>query len=170
MTEQEQEEEQQQEQQEQGGNMAVTGDDRVAATSVALLAILDLGLKWKMSGLRTSGAEGEGDKTSFFEKLHNIQLLTTERVPTAMALIALSWAQARVQGRDLSIINKLAMIVSAISGFIFAGRAYDFNVNANGYNMKGRPGDGVLSPWGLYGTLGNYGSQLILAITLTLQL
>ncbi|GBG31520.1 Hypothetical Protein FCC1311_077442 [Hondaea fermentalgiana] len=138
-------------------------------SAVALLALLDIGLKWKMSNLRTGGAQGEGDKTSFFEKMHQVQLLTVEKVPQTMVLIGLNWAQCRLQGRELSKGVKAVIVSSVVAAYVFVCRAYDFKVQANGYNMNGKPGDGVLSMYGVVGALGHYISQILLGCSLALQ-
>jgi hypothetical protein len=140
---------------------------RVAAPrSVAALAALDLVLKLVMSTLRSRGARGEGDPRSRFEKIHTVQLLHAESSPPIYALaLALLWRAASRQGegegedyaRDWW---AAAWLYLAVFGrYCFALRALDDTVCAKGYNKAGRPGDGVLSVFGLVGATSSYVAQ-----------
>eukprot|EP01134_Creolimax_fragrantissima_P008441 CFRG8441T1 len=128
--------------------------------SLAALASLDLALKLGMSSLRVAGAKGEGNMKSFFEKLHQVQLNTTDNVSILSALILYHHLRAI----DTPVLVQRASVIGALSVYMYACRALDFTVQANGYNIKGRPGDGVISPCGAIGATGIYCAMAVLIV------
>ena len=108
---------------------------------------------------RVRGARGEGDVRSAFEKAHRVQLLTAEYVPIISALIVyleLRRSTGDKDDRDHAWWVKAAMILATAGRFVFARRAQDFSVDAHGYNMMGKAGDGVVSAWGFRGAMMTY--------------
>ena len=132
-----------------------------APRSVAALAALDLALKLAMSTLRSLGARGEGDPRSRFEKIHTVQLLHAESSPPIYALaLALLWRTASREDEGETSRAAAAWLYLAVFGrYCFALRAFDDTVNAKGYNNAGRPGDGVMSVFGLVGATSAYVAQ-----------
>jgi hypothetical protein len=127
--------------------------------SLSLLA-LDWTLKFTMSNLRMNGAKGEGDLNSFFEKFSKIQLLTAEYVPVTIILMKLFM---RSRKSELTMMDRILLHAATWSRFIFALRAFDFTVNAKGYNAtQGRAGVSPISPFGLVGATTSYVSNGIL--------
>lgn len=146
-------------------------DLTVTKTSIGLLALLDVALKFKMSLLRSAGAIGEGDKNSFFEKMHVVQLLTSEYTPVTSIVIALFYymkqQQEKPRDRKLSTRQRMTMLVAVCSRFVFVLRAYDNSVNANGAHKSGQKG--AFSPYGLVGATLSYLSLFALTIELLLM-
>jgi len=126
---------------------------------LAALSALELVLKLKMSSLRMGGANGEHDPTSFFEKMHSIQLLSSSDISNLFALVAVHHFKRNDQ--EDPVVRK-AMWLSVASAYLFAVRAYDFSVDADGYDKHGKAGNGKMSMFGTVGATGKYIAQAIL--------
>ena len=137
----------------------------------AYLLLLDVTLKSGMSLLRVSGAKGQGNSSSFFERFAKVQLLTTEYAAPGAALFGLLYLQrfSQAGGSPPDDVSPHATAIKAFVGAraLFALRSLDYGVNAFGYDVVNGPGLGsYVSPLGLIGATTAYISYAYLAATL----
>eukprot|EP01139_Manchomonas_bermudensis_P022548 Amastigsp_a693006_21.p1 type:complete len:127 gc:universal Amastigsp_a693006_21:394-14(-) len=91
----------------------------VALLSAGSLVLLMAGLALRMSLFRVSGAKGEGDPKSLFERVHKAQVLTAE-YSVFVPIILYFEITSRISGEPLSFATNAVVVCAAVSRFIFA--------------------------------------------------
>jgi hypothetical protein len=118
--------------------------------------------------LRVHGSRGEGERFSFFEKAHQVQLLTAEYTGPLVGLILAHVVFSPAQ--PLRPVVRWLMRLAVVMRFVFALRMLDFKVDKSGYLAAGPLGNPrhlhKLSAFGVVGANGSYAAYLGLIVTL----
>jgi hypothetical protein len=153
-------------------NMMQESDRDIYLVCVGGICFLDFALKATMSVMRLSGAPGEGNRMSFFQKTSKAQLLHAENVGPLLGLFTAHMLTKR--DAELSPAVRGLFLAATALRFVMALRIFDSSGDESGY-PGGKAANALANPLlmlklfppMLVGAVGQYGTLLGLIVTLS---